>query len=442
MSRKNCLLHAALLLAPLSLGACSRVEGPNVLLISLDTLRADHLSSYGYERETTPFMDEQAAAGVRFHWAFVNTLATTNSHTTILSSQYQESHGVMRGGQKSTKDNRLPEELALVQESFQRFGYRTLGVTDGGNFAERHGFGRGFDEFEGKEVRGAQDGSKAFLDMLDRNLPSNQPLFLLFHTYEIHAPYDPPAPFDTQFSTGAESEFVPTGRNLRRVRDTASQDLTPTDLEHIVSLYDGGIRFTDSVLEDMFERLEERGFFDDDYLVVITADHGEEFGDHGGVLHRGLLYDELIRVPLIIKGSRLPGGEVRDDIISSIDIAPTLLAYAGVPIPESMQGRDLFSERRRPPHGEIIFAQLRSTRYALRTKEWKFIESEGIELYNLTTDPGETINVALDHLDRVAEFQGLIKRWREGQEGRRLQAGSTELSKEEIQELKALGYVE
>jgi len=435
-------LRTTALLLPLGLVACGEVDRPNVLLISLDTLRADHLSSYGYERDTTPFMDQVAADGVRFHWAFVNTLATTNSHTTILSSQFQESHGVMYGGKGSSENNRLPDDLPLVQESFQDAGYRTLAVTDGGNFAVRHGFDRGFDEFHGTVVRGVRDGMKMFLDMLDRNLPSDQPLFLLFHTYEIHAPYAPPAPYDTQFSTGAESSFVPTARNLRRVQDTASRDLSAADFEHMVSLYDGGIRMTDDTLRELFRELEERGFFDHDYLVVITADHGEEFGEHGGVLHRGLLYDELIRVPLIMRGLRLPDGAVRDDIISSVDIAPTMLAYAGLPIPESMQGQDLFSQRRRSPHGEMIFAQLRTRRYALRTREWKFIESGAVELYDLVADPGETNNVAVDHLDKVEEFRSLIKRWREGQEGRRLQAGSVELSSDEIEQLKALGYVD
>lgn len=442
MRFKSHFVPAILLTSTVILAGCAKVERPNVLLISLDTLRADHLSSYGYERETTPFLDEVAGDGVRFHWAFVNTLATTNSHTTILSSQYQESHGVMYGGKGSSEDNRLPDNLPLVQESFRDAGYKTLAVTDGGNFAVRHGFDRGFDEFHGKVVRGVKEGTKLFLEMLDDNLPADEPLFLLYHTYEIHAPYDPPPPYDTQFATGAESDFVPTARNLRRVQDTASRDLSEADFEHIVSLYDGGIRFTDETLREMFRGLEERGFFDRDYLVVITSDHGEEFGDHGGVLHRGLLYDEMIRVPLIMRGARLPAGEVRDDIISSVDIAPTLLAYAGIPIPDSMQGQDLFSQRRRAPHGELIFAQLRTRRYALRTKEWKYIESGAVELYDLLADPGETTNVAVDHLDKVEEFQSLIERWRKGQEGRRLQAGSVELSSDEIEELKALGYVD
>ena len=418
-------------------------ERPNILLISLDTLRADHVGSYGYERDTTPFLDELAERGARFRWAFVNTLATTNSHASILSSQYQESHGVQFTREEDNELSRLPENLPMVQEAFRDAGYLTLAVTDGGNFAARHGFDRGFDEFQGDRSKGVARGSEAFLRMLDEHSETSQPLFLLFHTYEIHAPYDPPPPFDTSFPIPEESDFVPTARNLRRHIQTANEDLTAADMSRVVSLYDGGIRYTDSVLEDLFDELETRGLFERDFLVVVTSDHGEEFGERGGVLHRGLLYDEFIRVPLIMVGSRVPAGLVRDDIVSSVDIAPTMLAYAGIDIPESMQGHDLFARRRRAALGERTFAQLRDRRYAVREKRWKLIEEpNAVELYDLLADPGETDNLAQENPEKVSELRQALASWRTSQEGRRLEAGSGELSPEELEELKALGYVD
>ena len=168
MTPRKALSTTALLL-PLILAGCGKTEQPNVLLISLDTLRADHLSSYGYERETTPFMDEVAASGVRFHWAFVNTLATTNSHTTILSSQFQESHGVMYGGKGSSENNRLPDGLPLVQESFRDAGYKHARGNGWRQLRRAPRFRPRLRRVPRQSGAGrTRTGSKEFLDMLDR----------------------------------------------------------------------------------------------------------------------------------------------------------------------------------------------------------------------------------------------------------------------------------
>lgn len=434
-----------LALAALLGGACREAAPrPNVVLISLDTLRADSLGSYGYEHDTTPFLDELAARGVLFENAFVNTLPTTPSHATLLSSQYQESHGLLWDGRSddTTAVERMPDSVPMLQEIMTAAGYRTLAVTDGGNFGERQGFARGWTEFLGKRAKGIVTGSKTLLALLDRHLPSDRPLFVLFHTYEVHAPYDPPAEYREMFGTLPESDFQPTAENLRAVIDTAARDLSEADLAKSRRLYDAGIRFTDDRLRQLFDQLIERGLFDGDYLVVITSDHGEEFGEHGGVLHRGLLYDELIRVPLIAFGSTVPEGVVRKELVSAIDIAPTILAAAGIPAAAGMQGRDLFSERSPSRLDDVIFSQFRNRRYAVRTPHWKFISSGTFELYDLTADPGETRDVSRQHLDKVDEFRRLLEAWRAGQEGRRPEPGeAVPLTEEQIEELRALGYV-
>ena len=428
----------------LALPSCAPAERPNILLVSLDTLRADSLGSHGYPRDTTPFLDELAAEGLRFDKAFVVTLATTPSHVSILSSQYQESHGVLLASRKEEGAEAaiISPTTTLLPEVMAEAGYLTLAVTDGGRFRERFGFGRGFAEFDGSRARGIVRGAERLLAMLDRHGEAEAPLFVLYHTYEIHAPYDPPPPYDSLFGEGPESDFVPSAARLREVIDTAGRDLTPADLERIRLFYDRGIRFTDDGLRRLFEGLAERGFFDRDHLVVVTSDHGEEFGERGGVLHRGLLYEEFLHVPLILKGSRVPVGEVRSDLVSSLDIAPTILAYAGLDVPDAMQGVDLLGRPPLPAERQRIIAQYRNTRYALRTPGWKYIASGRPELYHLTADPGERENLAARHPERVDEFQSYLDRWREAQAERRpSEARTEELTAEELEEMRALGYV-
>lgn len=433
-----------LLLLALSLPACRAAKRPNVLLVSLDTLRADSLGSHGYHRDTTPFLDELAAEGMRFENAFVNTLATTPSHVSILSSQYQESHGVLWHSRREdgAEAVTIPESIPLLPEILAESGYLTLAVTDGGSFRARDGFARGFVEFDGSRARGVVRGSRRLLAMIDRHRDSKAPLFVLYHTYEIHAPYDPPPPYDTFFGDLPESDFVPSAGRLRALIDTAGQDLTTADFDKIRRLYDGGIRFTDESLRSLFRGLDERGFFDDDYLVIVTSDHGEEFGERGGVLHRGLLYEEFLHVPLILSAARAPRGQVRTDLVNSIDIAPTILAYTGIEATPSMQGVDLLSQPPQPADRQMVIAQYRTRRYAVRTPVWKFIAASSLELYDLTSDPGEITNLAAQHPDRVGEFQQIIERWRASQEGRRPdQQPAGELTPEEVEEMRALGYL-
>lgn len=427
-----------------ALAGCRASPPPNILLISLDTLRADSLGSYGYHRDTTPFLDQLASRGVRFQKAFVPTLATTPSHATILSGQYQESHGVLLGSrqEQGTEATIIPGTIPLLPEILSEAGYLSLAVTDGGRMKGRFGFQRGFAEFDGSRAKGIVKGVARLLAMLDRHAEREAPRFLLFHTYEIHAPYDPPPPYDTFFGELPASDFVPSAGRLRSVMETASRDLSAEDFDKIRRLYDGGIRYTDDGLRTLFEGLEERAFFERDHLVIVTSDHGEEFGERGGVLHRGLLYDEFLHVPLILLGTRVPVGEVRSDLVSTIDIAPTILSYAGLPIPDAMQGADLLGRSAVPAERQRIFAQYRNKRYAVRTPRWKFISSGPPELYDLSSDPDEQVNLAQREPDRVEEFRRLVERWRAAQEARRPAAETAgELTAEELEEMRALGYV-
>lgn len=437
-----------ILLSMLVLAGCSGGKPatndarPNILLISIDALRADHLSYDGYTRPTTPFLDELAAEGTRFSHAFVNTHGTPPSHTTMLSSLYQEGHRVGFGaGTAEGRDDHIPPEVELVQEILQRAGWHTIAVTGGGYMADVFGFDRGFDVFNGG-LPAIEDGSRRLLSLLDKR--PRKPVFALLHTYEVHSPYEPPEAYAALWDTYS-SDVPPTNEALKPIQKIAGDVLDDEDFCHLEALYDGGIRYTDDVLRDLFGKLTESGFLDNS-LVIITADHGEEFGDHGGVLHGSSLFEELLRVPLIVFGSGVPRATVDPRLVSLVDLAPTILAAAGLPVPEQMEGRNLFDGAAAPPeHEQRVFAQYADILYAVRTPRWKLVQSRNgyCRLYDLKTDPRELRNVKKRHQDIAEQLRAELEQWKQDRVRVAAERGERpQLSPEKIEELRALGYTE
>jgi len=440
--RRRRVVRCALLLL-VALG-CGRK--PNVLLISLDACRPDHLSAYGYERDTSPFLAKLAARGVAFTHAFANTHGTPQSHTTILSSQYQETHRVMWDvlsdqGRGPGWVDAIPDDVVLLPEIMARNGYVTLAVTDGGFMAGRLGFDRGFVEFQ--EADGVRTGTAKLLEMVTRWIGDERPIFAFYHTYEVHSPYLPPASYRDLFGR-FESDFVPTAENLAAFIERAS-DLSQGDIALIRARYDAEIRFADDTLRALFDGLAELGFLDD-HLVIVTSDHGEEFGEHGGLLHLDRLYDELVRVPLIVSGARVPRGRVDDRMASSVDIVPTILRYTRSGDPAGFAGNDLLAPPRHRPDEQAVFMQYGNTRYAVRTRKWKLIENvtathaPHYELYDLSEDPGEKNDVDARFPEVVADLRGLLTRWKTMAGSRAAESKQVILDPELLERLRALGY--
>jgi arylsulfatase A-like enzyme len=280
--------------------ACSRPQAesnpPNILLISIDALRADHLSCYGYDRPTSPMIDSLAARGTRFSKAFVNTHGTPPSHTTLLASLYQETHRVGINP-VSTTDTGIPVEVEMVQELLSDADWHTLAVTGGGYMSADFGFSRGFDVYVDRAGRVARQAAD-LVKHIRPALGSDRPVFAFLHTYQVHSPYAPPKRFRGLFGAYRAS-IEATSEALLEINSDASKVLTRVEFEYLESLYDGEIRYTDEVLGELLESLAAIGFLDN-AVVVVTSDHGEEFGEHGGVLHGGKLFEELLHVPLII----------------------------------------------------------------------------------------------------------------------------------------------
>lgn len=445
-SRHRVVATALCVLAPLI--GCGGLDSPdpppNILLISIDALRADHLGCYGYGRATSPFLDDRAAAGIRYANAFVNTHGTPPSHTTMLSSLFQESHRVgiadTGGGEASLK---VPNGLELVQEVLLREGWATVGVTGGGFMEERFGFARGFESFTDR-ARNVEQGTAMLVEAVALAIQSGRPVFAFYHTYEVHTPYLPPIGYRGLFGHG-DCAVEPTADALVPIQATAIEHLTQDDFDCLAALYDAEIRYTDDTLRGLFDRLASIGFLDH-AVVIVTADHGEEFGDHGGLLHRGSLFDELLRVPLIVWGSSVPRGIVADNLVSTLDLAPTILARAGLPPTPIMAGSDLLSLPAPDPSTERVFAQYGSQLYGIRTHRWKLIvggQWSNPMLFDLEADPCERVNVAHSHPEVSTELLAELAAWRKRQPRLELaQEPVGELPEQTEQQLRELGYVE
>lgn len=416
---------------------------PNIILISLDALRADHLSSHGYHRHTTPFLDRLAAEGTRFSHATVNTHGTPPSHTTMFSSLYQETHRVgMEALSHSDKAPLIPAEIELLPEVLRREGWTTVGVTGGAWMSSAYGFSRGFDHFS-DQAEDAAEGATLVADTITTALASGRPVFAFFHTYEIHSPYRPPEKYVDLFGEYS-SRIRPTWPSLRRFNQRAGKWLDPADLDFLVSQYDGEIRYVDDCLRELFRRLTEIGFLDN-AVVLITADHGEEFGDHGGLLHRNTLFEELVRIPFILWGRDVPAGVVDPVLVSMVDIAPTLLAAAGVSPPSTLEGRNVLEQSTAAWGDQRVFAQYGTRNYSVRTPRFKLIRNRGgnLQLFDLTDDPRERRNLASARPELAAELDAELEAWRRTRPRiGGVAVSTTELDPSTEERLRTLGYID
>ncbi len=337
-------MRAAFLVLAAFAAGCADAPRPEIprptrgyILISLDTLRADHLGCYGYERDTSPFLDRLAERAVTFENAFVQYPSTLTSHMSIFTGLYPAEHGIYPPGAV------LSDEIETLPEVFQRAGFRTGGFTEGGWVQGRFGFRRGFDVFKARDRQVGEEVDRTFERGLRflRGLAEEERFFLFLHTYAVHAPYHPPESYRDRFWEGEAppGAYDPTGPALTR-HNILGETLTPAVLDYFTALYDAGIRHLDDVLAGFFSQLEELGLTDT--TVIITSDHGEELHDHGKMNH-GQLYREVLRVPLLILHPDFADGRRHEPPVRSIDLAPTLYELAravpaGEPSGESLAG--------------------------------------------------------------------------------------------------------
>ncbi len=314
-------------------------DGPRrIIVISLDTLRADHLGCYGYEKPTSPVIDNLAAGGVRFSRATAPSNWTLPSHASLFTGLYASRHGILNENQ------RLGDEPTHLVEELRNSGFATAAFTGGGFLDASYGLDRGFDHYESQE-----DFEHTWSKTLQRARGwltdhATEDVFLFLHTYEIHAPYTAPHEYVSRMTTRRRMKF---GGHITQLQEMMKKgdEVREQDIRNVVIRYDAGIAYTDELLGGFLERLAEQGL-DQNLLLIITSDHGEELWDHGDHGHNeNRLGSEVTDVPLIV---RMPDGSgaglVVEDEVSFLDVMPTVLAAAMVSRPPGLDGYSLLHE--------------------------------------------------------------------------------------------------
>jgi len=421
-----------------------------IVLISIDSLRADHLGSYGYKRDTSPAIDRLAADGVLFEDAMSTTSWTLPSHLSMLTSLYPEVHGVVKNGQ------RLSERAVLISELLGPLGYRTAAFVSAPYLRGKFGFNQGFDHYDEDTIsileprlshRGVTTPTlhSQVVPWLQAN--ANRPFFLFIHYWDVHYDYDPPAPFDTKFDPDYEGTIDANGFAGNK---EINSRMDARDLAHVIALYDGEIGFTDSYIGKLLDELRSLEVYEDS-LIVLTADHGEEFFEHGGKSHSHNLYQESVAVPLIIKfpQGRWSGTRV-DKPASIVDIAPTILDYIEQPVHPDFNGKSLLPVIRGEIEIRTLFADLRTDTKVARQGRYKLITTVDHKgrprnsLFDLEKDPSEQANLVATDPARAEELLELLSAWREEAKQRAIDLGAAdfEYDRELTERLKSLGYLD
>jgi arylsulfatase A-like enzyme len=448
-SRPGVFPSALLLAALLAAAGCGPAapKRPSVLLIVIDTLRRDHVGCYGYSRDTTPQIDRLAAVSWRYTHAFSQAPWTTPSIGALLSSRYPSELGI------SAAPDRLPDRYVLLAEALKAQGYATAAVISHYFLGSKWNFNQGFDRFDESNVLGhakvsspgVTDTAISIVDEHRRRDP-DQPLFLFVHYFDPHYDYIEHEGF--RFSDPAYHGPVASGTVYTDLLAMLPK-LTPADVAHLVDLYDSEIAFTDSHVGRLLDHLRELGTFDDT-LIVLTADHGEEFRERGAIGHGQSLYNELIRVPLLVKYPGSGGGVVEGNV-GLIDVYPTLLDYMGIAATEELSGRSFLGQGPgSPPSPRLLFSETDWGHYrGVVRDQLKLLYHQPTGSYlffDMGADPGERDNLTSQLAQRglTAEFYQLqekLRTWMEVMEREKVDGGEVDITPEERRQLEALGYL-
>lgn len=426
---------------------------PNVILVSLDTLRADHTTPYGHEHDTSPGLAALAEQGARFDLAYAHTATTGPSHATMFTSRYPLSHGVDRNG------IRLQKDIPVLSQVFRHEGYQTAGFVSAMVLARRYGFARGFETWDNKTnlpvgdrepnecatVKGERCADQTLdlvLSWLEDERDPDRPFFLFVHLFDVHNPYDPPKEYMERYIPN------PPKSGLGRIAA-------------LPKMYDAEVAYTDDQLMRLIDSLEQNGLADNS-LVVVTSDHGEGFGDHGVFAHGIALYEELLRVPLILRfPGRVPEGLVVEEPVGLVDLMPTILDLVDVEVPFPVQGqslapaltedaaldpeRPIFLQRRHYDTPVILGRKVKGAAFGLREGRWKYTETEATgsrELFDLEADPREQTNLVESEPERAAAMAEALGRWKESAAKGRVAPRVQQIPEADKAKLRALGYVE
>ena len=443
----------------------SLLEKPNVILIMVDTLRADHLSCYGYKENNTPNIDRFASDSVLYKNTFGQSSWTKPQAATLLTSLYPSSHNTY------LKPHILPDEIETLPEIMHSLGFYTLGIVNVIHFSTGFNFNQGFDRYnylapdfffyakdssshlclynilrlirarflsKQKQVnhyyQDARVVNQLAFDWLEDVKDSR--FFLFLHYMDPHDPY-----FAHPYN----------GEGVARV---STPNPNPDQAEEIKQLYDGEVSYLDHHFGKLIDFLKEEGLYENT-LIVFTSDHGEEFFEHGGWWHGLTLYDEQIYIPLMIK---YPEGQnrgiIKNEIVRTLDIAPTILDYINSKVPPTMQGSSLLKEYHlRSPQDQMVFAEENHENNILqsvRSDTWKLIianqnNPRGLspqELFNIAGDPEEKNNRAASEKEKTEQMEAEINSYLDFARGQSAQEKVGAIDQTTEDRLRALGYVD
>lgn len=470
----------------------------NVVVFISDALRADHLSCYGYHRETTPNIDAFAEEHTKYEYAFAPATWTRSVAASLLTGTYPSIHGVR------TLDDYFGVNLPRWPEWFTNLGYYTTAISAIGNVSSELGFDRGFDRFidlykddsldsyrsestADKEMLDHESGRVIFplaeqvIDRFESTVlerDDSDPFFAFLWTIDPHDPYQPPEGFDTFVEPNYDGPIDGRRKSLRRAS-------TPGEFQRLVDLYDSEITYVDYAFQKLVELLDQYGVMGET-LIIFAGDHGEAFGDHdGNVGHSNIPYEELIHVPVIARyPHEQPHWNGDDELINLVDLMPTTLDYVSaeteLPLPKEVSGKSILDGGRSKVFSETHYSKVQNTFYSVRRPRWKYIRLEppnsGIRsylrtltdvgfmrqfisnpsyflkrrfggasehLYDLQADPDEKVNLINDN-KRAEELRRELSAWRTRLEKVEITGESpakTEIDDKTRQQLREMGYL-
>lgn len=439
-------------------------DSPNIVLIISDALRPDHLSAYGYERDTSPHLSRMAAEGTLFSRAYAHGNRTFYSVPSIFTSLYHSETGYLWSPGKFYP---LPQARITLAEMLQEAGYNTVGMITNVMLKSEMQMTQGFDrveEFDFKRYKLSVYRLFRYLGFLESSQEASDagrvtdkaiqwlhhmhdnPFFLLVYYMDTHHPYTPPPEYEEMFrSSKDETEANALFRKTAEfVRHPGKVVLTGGEIERLKDLYDASIRYVDEEVWRFIDALQET-HPNRETIVIFTADHGDEFMEHGLVYHNNLLVEELIHVPLIMWSSQKEFEEHKvDELVRHIDLLPTIADWAGVAPPQEAEGvslRPLINGTEKDLDLDLIAEGAEST--CLLHKNWKILyvdSTDSYHLYDLSNDALGRTDVSRDHPEQYARLKKqlgeFLERARAAEE-----EGRNEMSPEMIEQLKALGYI-
>ena len=415
---------------------------PNVVLYVVDTVRADRLGVYGYEKPTSPRLDAFAAGAVLFENAYAQSSWTRPAVASLFTGLLPPAHRTV--GRRSV----LPKDAVTLAEILAANGYEGMGLVRNPNVSRAFGFAQGFRRFRSED----RERDETMLDRvrlwLDERQNAEGPFFLFLHAIDPHGPYDPAPEFEEMFEAGAAPEHYRTVRYLLQLNRGEVEPDAGT-AEALSRLYDAEVAQNDHAFGELLDELEDRGL-DEDTAVIYLSDHGEEFAEHGRWEHGLSLYEEVLRVPFVM---RLPGVPPRrvEAPAQHVDLLPTLLAYMGIEAPPA-DGRDLLAVRRRGADPLDVYTHLDVDGHRAASVirgHFKLVlpqsPSQGTEpmLFDLEADPGELENLASERPDIVERMLGLLtERNLAGEVESAEEIEDDQLDEDVRRRLRALGYVD